>query len=354
MYDYAGNIHMHTRYSDGTGSHRDIVEAAGRAGLDFVIVTDHNIWISGIEGYYQTKTGRRVMLLIGEEVHDMRRDPQCNHCLVLGAEQEMAPYTPNPQELLDQVNRAGGYAFLAHPHDPAAPLVKEPDYAWYDWDIHGYTGLELWNYMSDVKGLVTSYWQAYQTLRHPERYVTAPSPRTLAKWDELLGKGQKVSVVGGSDGHALDYHFGPLKFVVYPYEDMFRAVNTHILLPEPLTGDFQADKPRVLQAIGRGNSWVGYDLPHPTQGFRFSGQSRTKGVMGQEVKMDAGATLQVITPTKAEIRIMHNGKVAAEIKDHVSLTHIPLEPGAYRAECYIQFQGKRRGWIFSNPIYLVN
>ena len=43
------NLHMHTRYSDGDGSHTDIVQAALRAGLDAVIVTDHNVWVNGPE-----------------------------------------------------------------------------------------------------------------------------------------------------------------------------------------------------------------------------------------------------------------------------------------------------------------
>ena len=63
------NVHMHTRYSDGHGSHADIGAAALRAGLDAVIVTDHNVWVSGPEDYYQ-EGSRRTLVLIGEEVHD--------------------------------------------------------------------------------------------------------------------------------------------------------------------------------------------------------------------------------------------------------------------------------------------
>ena len=40
MHEIILNLHMHTRYSDGTGSHRDIARAAIRAGLEAVIVTD--------------------------------------------------------------------------------------------------------------------------------------------------------------------------------------------------------------------------------------------------------------------------------------------------------------------------
>ena len=52
LYEYAGNLHMHTTYSDGAGTHAEIARAAVRAGLDFVVVTDHNVWVDGLEGYY--------------------------------------------------------------------------------------------------------------------------------------------------------------------------------------------------------------------------------------------------------------------------------------------------------------
>ncbi len=42
------NLHMHTHYSDGTGSHMDIALAAIECGLDAVIVTDHNVLVEWI------------------------------------------------------------------------------------------------------------------------------------------------------------------------------------------------------------------------------------------------------------------------------------------------------------------
>jgi len=90
-YEYVGNMHMHTSYSDGAGTHADIAQAAIRAGLDFVIVTDHNVRVTGVEGYYyDTMRDHRVLLITGEEVHDMRRQPQANHLLVYGVDGELA------------------------------------------------------------------------------------------------------------------------------------------------------------------------------------------------------------------------------------------------------------------------
>ncbi|MBI4929007.1 MAG: PHP domain-containing protein, partial [Anaerolineae bacterium] len=60
------NLHMHTTYSDGSGSHSTIAAAAMQSGLDAVIVTDHNVLVKGVEGYRQDGQ-RRLMLFIGEE-----------------------------------------------------------------------------------------------------------------------------------------------------------------------------------------------------------------------------------------------------------------------------------------------
>jgi hypothetical protein len=362
--ELTGNMHMHTPYSDGVKWHDEIAEDAIAAGLDFIIVTDHNVWIDGVERYYENENGR-VLVLSGEEVHNVRRQPQASHCLVYGAEREMSPCMADPQALIDETKRAGGYTFLAHPHEKDLPLFNEPNLAWHDWDIEGYTGLEIWNYMSGVKNRLAEaldklrikrrWWGMITAIRmafNPEKYVTGPEPETLAFWDKLLAEGKRVVAVGNSDAHGTTMSAGPIKRVIYPYDFLFRAVNTHILTPEPLNGDVVRDKQMILNAIGNGRSWVGYDMPHLTTGFRFSGHSGSKGTMGDKIKLNGGATLQIKTPAPARIRLIRHGEVVAEVTNDLHLTHIPTEPGAYRVECWFDYLGQERGWIFSNPIYL--
>jgi hypothetical protein len=351
MHEYSGNIHIHTLYSDGAKWHAEVAEDAIEAGLDFIIVTDHNVWVSDIEGYYRNDSGK-VLLLTGEEIHNVRRRPQASHFLAYGAERELAPYASNPQELIDQTKAAGGHGFLAHPFDPEATNLNAGSLAWMDWDVQGFTGLEIWNYMSGFKGHLTSWPRTIRAVFNPERYVAGPQEATLAKWDQLLSEGKRVAAIGSSDAHGLTYHLGPLSRVVFPYSFLFRAVNTHILLREELNGDVSRDKGLLLSALGGGNCWVGYDLPYSTSGFRFSAQSRSRGIMGDEIKLDAGATLQVQAPAKCRIRLLHHGVPVAEVENETQLTHTPIESGAYRVECHIDYQGRERGWIFSNPVYL--
>ena len=47
-----------------------------------------------------------------------------------------------------------------------------------------------------------------------------------------------------------------------------------------------------------------------------------------------------------------DGKPVKTWRMRENCTYITSEPGVYRVEAYIHFRGRRRGWIFSNPIYI--
>jgi hypothetical protein len=346
------NLHMHTRYSDGSGVHRDIARAAFAAGVDAVIVTDHNILVQGFEGYYKEKT-KKILMLVGEEVHDQARDPQKNHLLVFGTGRELATFADNPQQLINQVRDAGGLSFLAHPDDPEAPAFREVDISWVDWSVQNFTGIELWNALSELKTIVpTKLHGAFYAL-FPALVAHQPIPSTLARWDELLALGRPVVAIGGSDAHALHMSLGPIHRVIFPYEFHFRTVNTHVLTSEPLNGEANRDKKLIYEAMAAGHCFVGYDLPAPTRGFNFSGQGKDKNaIMGDELPAKGGVTLQAKLPAHAEIRLFKDGLLIQTWKNQLSCTHITSEPGVYRIEAYRRYLGRLRGWIYSNPIYL--
>ncbi len=48
--------------------------------------------------------------------------------------------------------------------------------------------------------------------------------------------------------------------------------------------------------------------------------------MGDKIKMDAGATLQVLAPARANIRLIRHGEIVAQVENETTLTHMPLEP----------------------------
>ena len=352
MHEIVVNLHMHTRYSDGSGTHKDIAQAAMDAGLDAVIVTDHNVLVQGVEGYYRSGP-RRVLLLVGQEVHDQARIPQKNHLLIFNANRDVATFAPDPQRVIDTVREANGMAFIAHPRDLAAPAFNEGDISWEAWDVTGYTGLELWNGLSELKSYLNNKLQGIFHAYFPQFIGHGPYPEVLQKWDELLLDGKRIVAIGGSDAHAWPHSLGPFKRVIFPYEFHFKTVNTHIFITEPLTGDTLTDRRLVYDAFENGRCFVGYDLPASTKSFHFRAQGRDKNViMGEEIPAKGGITLQIHLPEAVECKLIKDGVVFKEWQNQQNCTHITTEPGIYRVEVYRRYLGRKVGWIFSNPIYV--
>ncbi|HJW91239.1 MAG TPA: CehA/McbA family metallohydrolase [Anaerolineales bacterium] len=351
MHELVINLHMHTTYSDGSGSHANIAQAALKTGLDAVIVTDHNVLVGGQSDYYH-EGNQRVLLMVGEEIHDQTRLPQKNHLLVFGVNRELAPLAGDPQHLLETVREAGGLAFIAHPVDPPAPAFGEPDISWVDWEVQDFTGIELWNGLSEFKSLLKNKFHAVFYAFNPKRIAHSPFPETLRKWDELLARGRPVVAIGGSDAHAGHYHMGPLHRTLFPYDFHFRSVNTHLFVPAPLTGEAAEDRRSILDALRAGHAFVGYDLPTSTRGFRFTAQGKECAAwMGGSLPVRDGITLQINLPRRVECHLLKDGKIVKSWRKREICTYITNEPGIYRVEAYINFLG-RRGWIYSNPIYV--
>lgn len=352
MEEISLNLHIHSVYSDGSGTHEEIARAACKAGLDVVIVTDHNVLVRDKEGYYEVD-GKRLLVLVGEEVHNQGRHPQKNHLLVFGTNREMATFAPDLQNLIHQVNLSGGSSFIAHPLEAALPMFGETDITWDDWSVNGYTGIELWNGFSEFKSVVTGRLSAIFYALFPHFLAHGPLPATLNKWDALLAAGAQVNAVAGSDAHALHKSMGPIHRIVFPYEYHFSSINNHLLLPSALRGDLAFDRGMVLSALAKGNSFIGYDLPASTRGFRFSANNKHGNAsMGDTITVEDGVTLQIRMPETAELRLLCNGEVVREWEKTMNGALVTTRPGAYRVEAYINYHGKRRGWIFSNPIYI--
>jgi hypothetical protein len=175
----------------------------------------------------------------------------------------------------------------------------------------------------------------------------------LAQWDELLAAGQRVTAVGGSDAHAIPARLGPLRKVLFPFEFHFKTINTHLLIERPLTGELETDRELVLEAFRRGRAFIGYDLPAPTRGFRFTANGYEQNAqIGDEITAERGVTLQVRLPIKADCRLVRHGEVVEEWINQQHCMHITSQPGAYRVEAFIEYRGRQRGWIYSNPIYV--
>jgi hypothetical protein len=348
MVEIVANLHMHTPYSDGTKQHREIAADAAKSGLDAVIVTDHNLYVRGVDGTYDG-----VLVLVGEEVHDVRRRPQANHCLIYGAGCELSTLAARPQALIDEAIRLGGMAFFAHPFERASPI--SPDYIaipWLDWDVRNSTGIELWNAMTEFKSRLWSWPAAAVYAFLPSWALFGPFDATLRKWDELLAGGKRVVVIGNSDAHGTIFHLGPIKRAVLPYDYLFRCVNTHLLVDQPLIGELERDRKLVYDALRAGRAFVAYDRAAAARGFTFTARTGAqRAVMGDEIKRSGVTRFEVRCPSAGWIRLLRDGNVVAS-RFGRALDYTSIDPGVYRVEVKRFFRLWMRGWIYSNPIYV--
>ncbi|HEX9252716.1 MAG TPA: PHP domain-containing protein, partial [Ignavibacteriaceae bacterium] len=180
MFEYVGSIHMHSTFSDGTGEVSDIAKFADEIGLDFIMLTDHNTLRALQEGY--EKWYGNTLLLVGCEINDKENK---NHYLAFGIDEAFTTRTP-AKKYVAKVKELGGIGFLAHPHEKRKHK-EHPAYPWVEWDTEDFTGIEIWNHMSEwVENLTEE--NKYRSFLHPLRTIIAPPKETLKVWDELSQK----------------------------------------------------------------------------------------------------------------------------------------------------------------------
>lgn len=339
------NIHIHSVLSDGSAGVPDIASAASQAGVDVIIVTDHNVYSPELEGWYGA-----TLVLIGEELHNPER-PHANHLLVLGARQELLSATERLQSAVDAARRAGGWPIIAHPIEHSGARANEPEINWVDRDISGLHGLELWNYMSEFKSYIHTLLHGLVYAYLPSLAIRGPYPETLRLWDDLLAK-ERVYAYGGSDGHASLYRLGPVRRTILSYRYLFSAVNTHLLLSGDWTGGFEADASLVCDALARGRSFIGYDRAAPTAGTRFAAE-RGEHVctFGESLPGAGPAELRISLPSRARIQLLRDGAVVSETSGK-GLVYTATEPGVYRFEAHRTYCGHNVGWVYGNPIWV--
>ena len=118
----AGVVHVHTKLSDGGGSPEEVIAAAHRVGLGFLILTDHNsLDAKALEGYHEN-----VLTLVGTEI-----STTAGHLLGLGMPDPVFRFSGDPVDALHDVGDLGGAAFAAHPSSP------REDFRWTGWGLPG-------------------------------------------------------------------------------------------------------------------------------------------------------------------------------------------------------------------------
>ncbi|NJP05570.1 MAG: CehA/McbA family metallohydrolase [Chloroflexaceae bacterium] len=344
-----GVMHIHTTFSDGSGTIPEVVMAARQNGLRWIIVTDHD----SLEGSALAGWHDDILLMVGHEI-----TPMGNHFLALNVDRVIPAYKP-PQDFIDEVYEHGGFGIIAHPDDdkeePGSP------HRWHNWEIDGprqrtadtRVGLELWNFMSDWRQSHKGPLKRYAGYMFPGMLLRGPTADTLAWWDRLNQAGKSTFGIAGLDAHAFSrmMPWGPIK--VFPYHWMFGTLTNYLLLDEPLTADANVATRQAMHALMHGRSYMVNRLygDAPDVVFEVTDGDR-QWLMGDSVPLNTRSMTEPMmihadVGRNAAVRIIHNGNVLT--RGVGQARHLVNEPGVYRLEAS---QGQHP-WLYSNPIYVL-
>ncbi|MBK7106053.1 MAG: CehA/McbA family metallohydrolase [Ignavibacteriae bacterium] len=347
MYEYVGAIHMHSKFSDGSGDPAKIAQFADEVGLDFIILTDHNTLRALHEGF--EKWYGQTLLLVGCELNDKFNK---NHYLAMNISETYST-RQSAKEYVKKVKDAGGIGFIAHPHEERNSMKEHPPYPWTDWDAGDFTGIEIWNHMSEwMEGLTEQ--NKYNHFIHPLKSIVGPSKKTLQKWDEL-NKKRKVVGIGGIDAHAHKINvLGFVEVEVFPYKVLFKSIRTHILTEKKLRAkniSVDSSKKIIYDSLEEGKCFISNDYHGDAKGFKFYAKlGKEHFQMGDTIKSSGKVNLKVILPNKlGKITLINNGKPLSTV-ENTEADFIVQKPGQYRVEVYLN----EHAWIFSNHIRIEN
>jgi hypothetical protein len=338
----SGVVHVHTTASDGAGTPEEVVAAARRAGLGFVVLTDHNVLdAKRVEG---SRDG--LLVLVGTEI-----STTAGHVLGVGIPDPGFRFSGDAGDALEDVRDLGGAAFAAHPDS------DRPDFRWTGDALPGPWGLEVLNGDSAARSAgalrlaraavfypLNPRLALVQGLRRPDA--------TLARWD-ALSKERDVPAIAGADAHARIPIRKNLALPFPGYEALFSVARVHVVLDRPLTGRFDQDAAALVDALRRGRSSVGVDGLAPAGEVSFVARAGERvWTMGDTAPPSPGLRLQAggRAPQGTRFVLFRDGVRASETPGGLDVA-VP-GPGVYRVEAYVPGHGMP--WVITNAIVVAD
>jgi hypothetical protein len=347
-----GVIHVHTRRSDGTGRTDDIATAAARAGLKFVVFTDHGD---------ATRQPDRPVYLHGVLCIDaVEISTDGGHLVALGLPPAPYPLGGDPRDVIEDVHRLGGFAIPAHPGS-AKPALR-----WLEW-MAPFDGIEWLNADSEWRDEQPKTL-AHALLAYPLRGAAALGlllnrpDDVLHRWDGLASH-HRITAVAASDAHArlglrssAEPYTENVALPIPSYEQVFRAFS--ISLPQlRLSGDAATDARALLTEIRSGHVYSSVEALAAPAMLSFTARSGDARATGGDLLPPAGPVafhVSTNAPRGAEVRLLKDGSPIANSSEATLDFQASAEPAVYRVEVRLP---ARQGsadvpWILSNPVYV--
>jgi len=346
-----GAMHIHTRRSDGTGTVDQIAAAAARAGLSFVILTDHG---DGTREPERPSYQHGVLCIDAVEI-----STDDGHVVALDLPRSPYPLGGEARSVVEDIARMGAMSIAAH------PTSAKPALRWRDWTLP-IDGVEWLN--GDSEWRDEPFRSLGRTLlTYPIRRAAALAALldrpedALVRWDRLSAT-RAVVGVAGSDAHARiglrgegDPFEPRIAFHVPSYEQVFRTFSISVA-GVSLTHDAATDAKAIAGAIRNGHLYSSIDgLAGPAIASFTAEAGKTRAQMGDTLPEGSQTTFHVETnaPANARLYLIKDGSEAA-VASGQRLEFATTERGAYRVEVHLADApgSPPIPWIVTNPIYL--
>ncbi|ATB48972.1 phosphotransferase [Corallococcus macrosporus DSM 14697] len=328
-----GAFHVHTTRSDGRGTPEAVAAAARAAGLDFVVLTDHNDFAPREPAFVHG-----VLLVHGVEISTSH-----GHLVAFGMARPlegMRAWMP-PGDAVRAVEAAGGTAVLAHPVQKRNPWkddasAKEaPGFELYSADTFFRHAVR-----NPFSRLLPAVGASLTNAVHGVMLLVAPEPEPMARFLELSRERPRLAFCA-HDAHGLP-----------PYGAVFASLAMYLpseTLPFPLPEDAKDAAVRVSRALGSGQALCAFRALGEPGGFVLEGMDAVR----REAR--EGDRLTVRLPglpeaDSARVRVWGSGRLGADGRS-VELT----EPGVVQVEVWVRAPGRFFGtewrpWLVPGPV----
>ena len=331
----AGAFHLHTKRSDGYADPDQVAEAASRAGLQFVILTDHG---DATRAPDAPRYHSGVLILDAVEI-----STSGGHYIAVGLPQAPYPLGGSAVSVVEDVRRLGGFGIIAHPTSPKEGL------AWLDTTldadgIEWLNGDSEWRDESAARLVMAAGHYLFRSRETLASLLDRPT-EALAAWDRATAR-RSVVGLAGHDAHA-----------PAGYETLFGTFTLRVELEHSLTGDPTQDANSLVAALRSGRVYTAIDAFAAPPRLRFEGRIGGKTIpMGERVVFPNGLELRAsaVAPAGSRLVLMANGNSVSTVNDSELRYTVPSRTAAYRVEVQIPSAPGTPAipWIVSNPIYV--
>jgi len=332
----SGIIHVHSIFSDGGGTIPEIALAASKAGIDFVVVTDHNSSEARRLGFEKNYDGVDIFV-------EMEASVSAGHLLTFYSHSKLRDRDDKTIKDLAwkhylEKSQPGMFTVVAHPSNiknPWTHLDKFPD------------GVEVINFDSIWQqqardtfldfGLTIAVlpWNNFlAALRFFE-----PNSKDFIAWDAMNSVSPGHFGILAHDTHA-KLKLTPGFSLRWPdYKPTFRLASNVVFHSGPLPSEFDERKKILYQSLKKGRSAMVFSIfPYSGNDWRLecTGIYRSGDIVtGMKHPCEFVVETPKDFPYTRIFRLWRNGELVREEESSSEIERFPVErTGSYRMEVW--------------------